>query len=1135
MDATRVADGSGEGNWEIPGSIGADKIRFIIDDTPPTVLITTPTAVALNAISQIDGTANADIAGFNVTKIRISTGSGASTMYWNGSGWVSSADTWLNSTKLGPTSWYYSVDGAMLEDDVQYTVSARALDWAGNYSSVYSTYTFTYDITAPNASIDYPLDGETYSQVLVSTPITGTTTNTQSSANTGVSTVTVQITDIDASQCFDGGVFGGCPFWLPAQGTVDNWSYNDSDLSFVNDHRYKFEAKARDIAGNESSVASAQISFDLNKPTSTVTEPLQEYVSELTAVYGQVSDDIDSSFNYEAKVGTYTLKVAMKLRYGGWWNGSDAFDAVNPSWFEAQIDTGPYGSGANVVDWSYNLPSSMQGVIGGLGTTDYIAVPWSWDLAQNKEFGPNTGEPSAADIPPNVGKIIHYDNEVPVAVTTTPANNSYINALSITPLYGTAYDAGKIRDVHVLVKADYSNAVWKGTYLNTSEDWDDTSSKYVYWTTATYNNGEWNITLPSLDPVNNNKIYIWVRAVDEAGNWGPTPSNAQIDNNLNADDSDAYYFTYDNSDPVTGVIIPDNWALANSTGLVRGTSYDGSPQPSGVSEIRIKLERSDGSFWDFINSNWSGASDNTYSTLGIDPWEKSFSESALEDGYQYDFYSFAKDYALNNTDGAYFSTFTFIVDMTTPTSKVTFPADNSFLGNVTAIEGTADDSVENINNWASPRNFESGISTSATSVEVAIQRLSDDLWWDGSGFNSASRVWNAASFDGASSGTWLYSLSAGAIADGTTYYTMSRVADIVGNIQTQYTTNYFTGDTTPPSSKATFPSGTVSSVDSISGTAQDTLPGRIGYSRIRLRSLYIERYVRTVRAGIRCFISSLIHGYCLHFVLTFVYPAYGGRIPGPIGRLTFNIVGSGGSYPNSVIRIRSSGACDKIGAVKTLRRTRAGNLLNRNLNHLAVLQFPGPDDRNYKASDVLTISGNGTNLRATDSVEIHVKRLKEPASWWYEPDKVWVDFDTYTFVSESGGTWAQSIDGNAAFTVDNASYTITVIGYNSSNEAEDPPTIRRIVIDNTVPVGAILNPSTYYVNVMPTITGTATDPDNITQPSLNKAEGGNVYVRIKDINDGTYWNGGKFEVLMSSSNIETEYDVATVVSWSTAT
>ncbi|MCK5356872.1 MAG: hypothetical protein KAJ48_00620, partial [Elusimicrobiales bacterium] len=364
----------------------------------------------------------------------------------------------------------------------------------------------------------------------------------------------------------------------------------------------------------------------------------------------------------------------------------------------------------------------------------------------------------------------------------------------------------------IMVKARGSfNAYWKGTYLNTFSDWDTGAAKFTHWSTATYSNGEWSIDLPSLAPVNNSKISVWVRAIDKAGNWMATPDGTlHLDNNLNADSSAAHYFTFDNSIPLTDVTVPDTYALANSTGLLKGTAIEIGNEPSEVSEIKIRLRKSDGDYWNFFTDIWEAVDDYYDVSTFADPqWTRIIKAGSQEDGYQYSINHYAKDYSLNNFDGASFSTFTFIVDMTTPTSKVTFPVHNSFLGAVAAITGTADDSVENIINdwpsddWPIDRNFEAGISDvpAEKGVEIAIQELTTDLWWDGSDFTLGAREpngWHGVIFTGASSGTWTYNLPPGAIADGTTYYAMSRTRDIVSNIQTQYTTNYFTGDTSPP-------------------------------------------------------------------------------------------------------------------------------------------------------------------------------------------------------------------------------------------------------------------------------------------------------------------------------------------------
>ncbi|MEW6215936.1 MAG: hypothetical protein AB1478_12165, partial [Nitrospirota bacterium] len=243
MDDARTAEDTGDGNWENPQSRPNNIRYFIIDDSPPSVLITSPTALAQKSLTKIYGTVNADIAGFNSGEIKISTGSGANTRYWTGSGW-STSEQWLtNPVKLGPTSWYYTVDEIMLKDDIVYTFVAKSLDYAGNYSNVYSTYNVTYDTTPPNVTLTYPEDGDTYSSVKYSTPVAGTSANTQLAPNTGVSSVTVAISQMNKvganyvyNTCFNGTGYEACssPIWLSyTGGTLANWEFNDPDLSFI--------------------------------------------------------------------------------------------------------------------------------------------------------------------------------------------------------------------------------------------------------------------------------------------------------------------------------------------------------------------------------------------------------------------------------------------------------------------------------------------------------------------------------------------------------------------------------------------------------------------------------------------------------------------------------------------------------------------------------------------------------------------------------------------------------------------------------------------------------------------------------------------------------------------------------------
>jgi len=90
IDASRLADDSGQGNIEVAPYVTR---HFIVDNTPPTVAITTPTAAALNAISYVMGTVDASLSGHKQTEIRVSTGSSTLSYWKHGTGWQSDANT----------------------------------------------------------------------------------------------------------------------------------------------------------------------------------------------------------------------------------------------------------------------------------------------------------------------------------------------------------------------------------------------------------------------------------------------------------------------------------------------------------------------------------------------------------------------------------------------------------------------------------------------------------------------------------------------------------------------------------------------------------------------------------------------------------------------------------------------------------------------------------------------------------------------------------------------------------------------------------------------------------------------------------------------------------------------------------
>jgi hypothetical protein len=493
----------------------------------------------------------------------------------------------------------------------------------------------------------------------------------------------------------------------------------------------------------------------------------------------------------------------------------------------------------------------------------------------------------------------------------------------------------------------------------------------------------------------------------------------------------------------------------------------------------------------------------------------------------------ARDNAGNNSNYSVKSTFTFIVDLTTPTSVVTFPANNSFLSGASAITGSADDSVENLRGYTEPgRTYESGIAS--TGVLVALQRLSDNKWWDGSSFASNSMVWKEANFVGFSSGTWSYSISTTAITDGTTYYVMCRAIDKAGNYQISWTTNFFTGDMTLPVSIATYPTGTVDSVSRIGGTASDTPPGELRETNGILIALRKTSGIK------QCYDPNLNQ---FTNCPTGTYP--NDRIWFTTGTVS-DVKGQPASWWWDTSRINwinyedydlQAVAIDKAGNQRPYPGENSPDITFKVVTPQAdtVITKPAQEMGNYNNGNLGSVQGTGTNLRAINSVEIHLKRLREPASYWYEPTQSWVNNDTYTFVNAFGSDWAMSISANAAFTVDNSSYQFIVRGWNASNEQEDPPTIRTFIVDNTKPIATITQPNYVYTNYLSTISGTAYDPGRTDLPEAYVYGMDKVYLRIKDVGAGTYFNGTNFvsgvqEILANNDSIN-----ANVLYWSTST
>ncbi|MBI4346816.1 MAG: hypothetical protein HY553_08165, partial [Elusimicrobia bacterium] len=854
-DASFTGTGAATGNFGNPVTDGVDVRDFIVDDTSPTVTLTAPAAAAVRELPSITGQVNADISGLDKVELKLARQDGKE---WDGDSWETGPLGWLTASCPGCTTglvaWSYSSVSGAFQDNNQYTISLRAKDLVGN-TQTNADFTFKFDTSSPTLTIEFP------------SPKTPEPYYSNDSLSTRKSTFTWgNITDPGANAsgvtqvwvAISSGLTGNDIWWNPASSAFDlgdntaiewstqvyryvggTWEYTPG-WTLKDGYRYSIFVKARDLAGNttnyvltpgQSGGAHTQVfHYDVTRPTATATTPANgSAYAALTQFQGSAADTGAGASDVSNVYLAVEHADGPTGQIGFWHWGNSAFtnsivgqpsldpDSFSPAW--QQVASGP---GA----WTWPVPGGMFS-----SSNTYRVIVAAKDRASNR---PSDAQAGGAGF----GNYFRYDTESPSAKVTAPAlaprNPSTIGA-NIT---GTASDATSgasgIKTVQVLMKLNSPGfeAYWNGfTSGIFGTDWDQSASRRNNWRDVSAPLDSWTEALPPLPAggQHDSRYYtIWVRTTDYANNVLATPSDVQLDANQNSDGSGAWRFIYDATPPTSVSTGPARY-LAAAPFALAGNSSDAFPgrQPSGVNEVKLRLKRSDGLYWNFDDA-WGGE---TWAGVlsAVDPWSMPVPVVQFADGYEYYVNSWAKDASANGeTD---LSTWTFTLDQTRPVSRVGVPAHNGFLGAVTQITGTADDRYCQ---WNAPftcpgaggRNFESGIAPS--SVTVALMRYSDEKYWNGADFASNVPVWSTASFVGQSSGTWTYNLSAGALVDGSSYTASSRVVwDRAGNVETLITTNTFTMDNQAPVSLATAPTGAVSQMNALFGTARDPLIGQL--------------------------------------------------------------------------------------------------------------------------------------------------------------------------------------------------------------------------------------------------------------------------------------------------------------------
>ena len=577
--------GAGPGNIGTPSIVGTDVMNFNVDFVAPAGTITWPSPLApvSSTTIQMTGSDTDDLSGVKPFKSK-SRRARRRSLITRGSGWTPGRKPGSPPTTT-PNTWTYTIPSAALVSGNLYYLRLQLTDVAGNLFTTHVT-TFTYDTQAPAVTISTPVAGNFYSLVQLSTPFAGTASDNGSNP-TGVSTVTISITDVDGTGAnwFNGSTYtAGGPFFLPAQGTPTNWTFNNVSLFFKNDHRYDVTAKAVDNAGNSNTTTNRFV-YDVIPPTSTIAVPAIPYFTSLPTISGSVTDNPGGiTYNNPAGVSTSGVQMAVRKVGSNWWNsGSNQFNGSDPdySYFTVTNTTTTLPN-----PWTVSVPAGFRNSL--VTGNSYRFVSRSVDQAGNAEFGVLN-----ANIPAAVGLTVLYDSATVISSISFPVNGGFYQG--INSLSGTADDTLAGSGVNQVSVAIINGAF---SYWNGSTFTGDCSTSCSPWQTAVFvgnSSGTWTYNTPGVFSTNQ-QFHVFVRGIDRAGNIPADPNFI----------SGGISFDVDATTPTSTITSPSSGTIL-TTGItsVAGTAFDTSSNGSGVTNVKYRISRqSDGNYFDHLTNNF---------------------------------------------------------------------------------------------------------------------------------------------------------------------------------------------------------------------------------------------------------------------------------------------------------------------------------------------------------------------------------------------------------------------------------------------------------------------------------------------------------------------------------------------------
>ncbi len=669
-------------------------LTFTFDVSSPTARITQPSSGSqLSSLPYISGTVfdNTGLPGVQTVELAIQVDTG--TWYSNVSGtFDQNSEYFFTAASTNNFTTWFSSNIPFVSGHT-YSIKSRATDKATNVQTIFatgvSTVSFVFDNTKPASGVTFP-DG---TQVLsVINQVQGTASDNYA----GVRNVYVSVGQVlsnGVTNYYNGAAFTAATeyFNLATWNGTSPWTYSAS-IPYTSGLRYLFHSYAIDVASNtETSLAPVIAAYyDVTKPTASLTSPVQAtYRSELNSIQGNAYDRTAGL----AALGSGGVQVRIQQVGGNYWGGT-SFNQTdgNAAWTNANAGTPS--------NWSYN-----DGTLSSLlvSSVTYLVQVRATDQAVPANQGPSS-DGTNSNFTQGVDSVtVVVDMIAPVSrlLSPAPGATTYLNTLPT--ISGTSMDtiSGITSAGQVTVsirEANPAGAWWSGASTFTAG-----SEQFNSVTALSAPNSIWTLTSPTFK--HGTAYLVRVRASD---NVVPVPNVESV--NLSS-----AVFVYDIQYPTATVVFPSNGSIVSSLNNISGTSFD----EFVTSAVYVTMRDDSGLlWWDLGTSTFSRTSGTkifyvaTPASPGVwTTWTWPFDSTKLTTGHSYTLNIYAVD-AAGNIQPVSASGFTW--DKTDPVSFVTVPTDGSFvgLGHFTTISGTADDAND------------------IQGVQLSIQRLSDNDWWD---------------------------------------------------------------------------------------------------------------------------------------------------------------------------------------------------------------------------------------------------------------------------------------------------------------------------------------------------------------------------------------------------------------------